>query len=64
VIEGAPVCVGDKTAAEIEALGDRLRGAIVLMSPPQISFNTVDRLDPTASGQPAGTLSKGEGRFR
>ena len=56
VLEGTPVYIGDKTAAEIEALGERLRGAIVLMSPAQTTFNTVDRLDPTVSGQPAGTL--------
>jgi len=56
VLEGTPVYVGDKTAADIEALGEQLRGAIVLTSPLQIAFNTVDRFDPTVSGQPAGTL--------
>jgi hypothetical protein len=56
VLEGTPVYVGDKTAAEIEALGEKLRGAIVLMSPPQTVFTSVDRLDPTVSGQPAGTM--------
>jgi carboxypeptidase Q len=56
VLEGTPVYIGDKTVAEVEALGERLRGAIVLMSPPQTVFNTVDRLDPTVSGQPAGTM--------
>ena len=50
VLEGTPVYIGDKTAADIEALGERLRGAIVLMSPAQTTFNTVDRLDPTVSG--------------
>ncbi len=56
VLEGTPIYVGDKTAAEIEALGEKLRGAIVLMTPPQTAFITVDRLDPTVSGRPAGTL--------
>jgi carboxypeptidase Q len=56
VLEGTPIYIGDKTPAEVEALGEGLRGAIVLMSPPQTAFNTVDRLDPTVSGQPAGTM--------
>ena len=56
VLEGTPIYIGDKTSAEIEALGEKLRGAIVLMTPPQTVFTSVDRLDPTVSGQPAGTM--------
>jgi carboxypeptidase Q len=61
VLEGTPIYIGDKTAAEIESLGERLRGAIVLMSPPQTVFTAVDRLDPTVSGQPAGTMPSAVG---
>ena len=61
VLEGTPIYIADKTAAEIEALGEKLRGAIVLMSPPQTVFTSVDRLDPTVSGQPAGTMPPSSG---
>ena len=40
VLTGTPIYIGDSTAAEIDKLGDRLRGAIVLMmdiSPPRDS---------------------------
>jgi hypothetical protein len=46
VIEGEPVYVGDATEAEIRAMADRLRGAIVLPYPPQTEFITEDRLQP------------------
>ena len=38
VLTGTPIYLADKTAAEIEALGEKLRGAIVLASPPQTVF--------------------------
>jgi hypothetical protein len=43
---GAPVYLGDKTAAEIEAMGERLRGAIVLPVRPQTQFAESDRIQP------------------
>jgi hypothetical protein len=46
VIAGEPVYVGDATEAEIRAMADRLRGAIVLPYPPQTEFITEDRLQP------------------
>ena len=38
VLTGAPIYVADKTEAEITALGDMLRGAVVLASPEQTVF--------------------------
>jgi carboxypeptidase Q len=61
VLEGTPIYIGDQTSAEIEALGEKLRGAIVLMTPPQTVFTSVDRLDPTVSGQPAGAMPPSSG---
>jgi hypothetical protein len=52
VLTGAPIYLGDKTAAEIEALGEKLRGAIVLPSPPQTVFLKNDRLQPADTDQP------------
>ncbi|HEX7090309.1 MAG TPA: M20/M25/M40 family metallo-hydrolase [Longimicrobiales bacterium] len=52
VIEGTPVYVGDLSAAEIRALGERLRGAIVLAQPPQPAFITADRPQPADAGEP------------
>lgn len=46
VLTGTPIYVGDKTEAEITALGDRLRGAIVLASPVQTVFQLTDREQP------------------
>ncbi len=42
----------DKTEAEITALGEKLRGAIVLASPPQTVFQLTDRLQPADTDQP------------
>jgi hypothetical protein len=52
VLSGAPVYVADQTEAQITALGDRLRGAIVLASPPQTVFQLTDRLQPADTDQP------------
>jgi len=52
VLTGAPIYVADKTEAEIAALGAKLRGAIVLPSPPQTVFQLTDRLQPADTDQP------------
>jgi len=52
VLAGTPIYVADKTAAEIEALGEKLRGAIVLASKPQTVFATADRLQPADADRP------------
>ncbi len=49
VVTGRPIYLGDKTAAEIEAMGDKLRGAIVLAQRPQAEFIRNDRAQPAAS---------------
>jgi hypothetical protein len=46
VLTGTPVFLGDKSEAEIIALGDRLKGAIVLASPVQTVFQMTDREQP------------------
>jgi carboxypeptidase Q len=48
IVQGRPVYVGAMTADEIEALGERLRGAIVLAQQPQTVFTRADRPQPTA----------------
>lgn len=45
-LAGEPLYLGDKSAAEIEALGERLRGAIVLATQPQAAFIENDRPQP------------------
>ncbi len=54
-IVGTPVYVGDKTAAELEAMRSRLAGAIVLTTLPQTDFITEDRAQPAASEAPVST---------
>jgi hypothetical protein len=46
VVEGTPVYVGDLDADGVRALGDRLRGAIVLATEPQTEFWAEDRQQP------------------
>jgi hypothetical protein len=46
VIEGTPVYLGNQTVEQVRAMGDRIRGAIVLLLPPQVNFITSDRLQP------------------
>lgn len=48
---GTPVMIGGKSAAEVSAMRDRLKGAIVLMQP-EAHFITADRPQPTTSDQP------------
>ena len=52
VLTGRVVYVGDKTLAQVEALGDALRGAIVLTHLPQSQFIEGDRPQPTTSAGP------------
>jgi hypothetical protein len=65
VLTGRAVYVGDKTAEEIEALGEGLRGAIVLTHLPQEAFVTTDRPQPAAeepsvrTGNPPGVPTRG-----
>jgi hypothetical protein len=47
VVTGTPVYVGDLTAAQVEALGARLRGSVVLAAAPQTVFTRADRPQPT-----------------
>lgn len=49
-LTAAPVYLGDKTAAQIEALKPSIRGAIVMPVPPQSAFVRQDRPQPTAPG--------------
>jgi hypothetical protein len=46
VLTGTPLFLGDKTEAEITALGDKVRGAIVFASPIQTVFQMTDREQP------------------
>jgi carboxypeptidase Q len=55
VISGRVVYVGNKTAAEVEALAERLRGAIVLTHLPQTQFIDNDRPQPGLSNEPVQT---------
>jgi carboxypeptidase Q len=54
-LTGAPIYVGDSTATEIDRLGTRLRGAIVLMHRPQTQFLRSDRMQPSEGTGPAQT---------
>jgi carboxypeptidase Q len=55
VVQGRPIFVGKSTAAEITAMGERLRGAIVLAQQPQTVFTRADRLQPTEADGPVRT---------
>ncbi len=55
VVSGRVVYVGDKTADEIEAMGSRLRGAIVLTHLPQDDFIEGDRPQPGLDDAPVQT---------
>src|SRR5271157_3934995 len=54
---GTPVYLGDSTAADIDRLGPRLRGAIVLMHRPQTAFLRNDRAQPSEGNGPVQTGS-------
>src|SRR5690606_34503805 len=55
VVTGTPVYVGERTLEEIDALGDRLAGAIVLAARPQVEFLSADRPQPAGEGGPVRT---------
>ena len=57
VLTGTPVYLGDSTAADIDRLGPRLRGAIVLMHRPQTAFLRNDRPQPSEGNGPVQTGS-------
>ena len=57
VLTGTPVYLGDSTAADIDRLGPRLRGAIVLMHRPQTAFLRNDRPQPSEGDGPVQTGS-------
>ncbi|MGV3707354.1 MAG: M20/M25/M40 family metallo-hydrolase [Gemmatimonas sp.] len=48
-ITAPAIYLGDKSAAEIEAMGEKLRGAVILPHKPQIAFVRKDRLQPATS---------------
>ncbi len=50
-LSGTPMYLGDKSAAEVEALGEKLRGAIVLALPPQTGFIQSDRKQPSVADE-------------
>jgi hypothetical protein len=54
-LTGAPVYIGDSTAEEIDRLGGRLRGAIVLTHRPQTEFLRSDRPQPAVTAGPVQT---------
>lgn len=55
ILTGTPQYVGDGTAEEIDRLGARLRGAIVLTHRPQVQFLRTDRMEPSAGDGPVQT---------
>ena len=55
VLTGTPIYIGDSTAADIDRLGPRLRGAIVLMHRPQTEFLRTDRPQPSEGNGPVQT---------
>jgi hypothetical protein len=55
ILTGTPQYVGDGTAEEIDRLGARLQGAIVLTHRPQVEFLRADRMEPSAGGGPVQT---------
>ncbi|HSC28580.1 MAG TPA: M20/M25/M40 family metallo-hydrolase [Vicinamibacterales bacterium] len=52
-IEAAPIAIGDTSLDELEAMKNRLTGAILLSQPLQTSFVREDRPQPTAPGYAA-----------
>jgi carboxypeptidase Q len=55
VLTGSPVYIGDSAAAEIDRLGTRLRGAIVLAHRQQTDFLRSDRMQPADGNGPVRT---------
>ena len=54
-VSGRPVYVGDKTAAQVQAMAEQLRGAIVLTHLPQTEFVDRDRPQPGLDERPVAT---------
>lgn len=54
-LTGTPIYVGDSTIEEIDALGSRLRNAIVLTARPQTEFLRKDRPEPSEGDGPVQT---------
>src|SRR5262245_9392638 len=55
MITASPLYVGASRATDIERLGDRLRGAIVLTHRPQTDFLRADRMQPSEGTGPVTT---------
>jgi hypothetical protein len=55
VVSGRVVYIGNKTGAEVEAMAEQLRGAIVLTHLPQTQFLDTDRPQPGLSNDPVQT---------
>jgi carboxypeptidase Q len=55
VLTGTPVYIGDSSAADVDRLGPRLRGSIVLMHRPQTDFLRNDRVEPSEGAGPVQT---------
>jgi len=63
VLTGVPVYLGDRTAEEVDALGDRLQGAIVLAARPQVEFLREDRPQPAGLAGDDGPVQTGNPAF-
>jgi len=55
ILTGTPLYMGDSRAEEIDRLGSRLRGAIVLTHRPQTEFLRTDRMQPSEGNGPVQT---------
>ena len=55
VVTGTPIYIGESTIEEIDALGARLRNAIVLTARPQTEFLREDRPEPSEGDGPVQT---------
>lgn len=51
VVTAPAIYLGEKTVAEIEAMGDKLKGAIILAQKPQLAFVRKDRQQPALSAE-------------
>jgi hypothetical protein len=60
VLSGTPIYLGDSTPADIDRMGSRLRGAIVLLNQPQTEFLRSDRQQPSVG---VGPVQTGNPRF-
>jgi hypothetical protein len=61
-VTATPLFVGDRTADQLEAMKDQLKGAILLTQPVQSSFVREDRGQPTDPGYTAPPIAQGRGR--